>query len=203
MTPYTPYSTPFRLEVGGTYRTRAGQVVSITAVECENLYSYVGSNGNCYLDDGRYSLRGLTDFDIVARVHSLTPARTENMTTPAAPVIPEIPRPRGPSRHAEMIKKWADGIIIEYKGPHCDEWRELLPPGESNVTWKDNVEYREKVFPIERFIGVTRTANSFAMSMPYLSELAMRASSIRFVSIVKLSIDPATGKIVNMEDVET
>ena len=43
-----------------------------------------------------------------------------------------------PHKHAELIKAWADGAVIQYKQPLLG-WRSVLHP-----SWSPNIEYRTK-----------------------------------------------------------
>lgn len=44
-----------------------------------------------------------------------------------------------PHKHAEMIKKWADGAQIEFRWLDEDAWKVV-----SNPRWEDDCEYRIK-----------------------------------------------------------
>jgi len=44
-------------------------------------------------------------------------------------------------KHAELIKAWADGAIIQYKGS-LNEWIDFDPP--SYADWHESMEYRIK-----------------------------------------------------------
>jgi len=44
--------------------------------------------------------------------------------------------------HCELIKAWADGAQIQYKGPNDSDWRDAEKP-----IWLENCEYRLKPKP--------------------------------------------------------
>jgi hypothetical protein len=43
-------------------------------------------------------------------------------------------------KHAELIKAWADGAVIQQYKPHLDEWHDTSP----YPVWDERVEYRIK-----------------------------------------------------------
>jgi hypothetical protein len=45
-----------------------------------------------------------------------------------------------PHKHAELIKAWADGAVIQQYKPHLDEWHDTSP----YPVWDERVEYRIK-----------------------------------------------------------
>jgi hypothetical protein len=48
-----------------------------------------------------------------------------------------------PHKHAELIKQWADGAVIQQYKPHLDEWHDTSP----YPVWDERVEYRVKPEP--------------------------------------------------------
>jgi hypothetical protein len=46
-------------------------------------------------------------------------------------------------KHAELIKAWADGAVIQQYKPHLDEWHDTSP----YPVWDERVEYRIKPEP--------------------------------------------------------
>lgn len=46
-----------------------------------------------------------------------------------------------PHKHAELIKKWADGAIIQYKGGTSEVWTDC---GDNHPYWSRDVNYRVK-----------------------------------------------------------
>jgi hypothetical protein len=65
--------------------------------------------------------------------------------------------PKGPipHKHAEVIKAWADGAVIEGKHPDDDKWILCLPS--SSPQWYLHWEYRVKPIP-KPLWEVARTA---------------------------------------------
>jgi hypothetical protein len=47
---------------------------------------------------------------------------------------------RRPHKHAELIKAWANGAVIQQYKPHLDEWHDTSP----YPVWDERVEYRIK-----------------------------------------------------------
>lgn len=52
-----------------------------------------------------------------------------------------------PSKHAEVIKAWADGATVEYRKFTSANWTELSPVGVALAGWHDEYEYRVKPKP--------------------------------------------------------
>jgi hypothetical protein len=48
-----------------------------------------------------------------------------------------------PHKHAELVKAWADGAVIQQYKPHLDEWHDTSP----YPVWDERVEYRIKPEP--------------------------------------------------------
>jgi hypothetical protein len=48
-----------------------------------------------------------------------------------------------PHKHAELIKAWADGAVIQQYKPHLDEWHDTSP----YPVWDERVGYRIKPEP--------------------------------------------------------
>jgi len=59
-----------------------------------------------------------------------------------------------PHKHADLIKAWADGAIIQYKD-YAGKWNDFEPI--THASWHDNMEYRIK--PEPRRIKDTYIAN--------------------------------------------
>jgi hypothetical protein len=51
---------------------------------------------------------------------------------------------RNPHKHAELIKAWADGNPIQFKGEDDAEWRDTAEP-----SWFDVLQYRVKPEPVK------------------------------------------------------
>lgn len=60
-----------------------------------------------------------------------------------------------PHKHAEVIKAWADGAEIEFRGDHHKEWMPALSP-----SWADYNEYRIKPVEPERVYPQTAMTNN-------------------------------------------
>jgi hypothetical protein len=133
---------------------------------------------------------------------------TATSTAATAPTSTPASEIRRPHKHAAAIKAWAEGKMVEYKGPHCAEWRPLLPPGESTVTWKEEVEYRVREAPIERFIGIrSRRGGGIELtddqsSVTAVKYLGRRRGLEPIMGILKIGIDPTTYKFVSAEQVD-
>lgn len=55
-----------------------------------------------------------------------------------------------PHKHAEVIKKWADGAKIQFKSPTSTQW--LDHP--DNPDWSLNVDYRVKPQKVKAWVNV-------------------------------------------------
>lgn len=47
-----------------------------------------------------------------------------------------------PHKHAEIIKAWADGEIIQYRPFHTWEWEDWV--SQTSPSWHEKIEYRIK-----------------------------------------------------------
>lgn len=54
-----------------------------------------------------------------------------------------------PHKHAEVIKKWADGAKIQYKPTGTFEWDDIDKP-----SWFENVQYRVKPNKVKGWINI-------------------------------------------------
>lgn len=84
----------------------------------------------------------------------LTSPQIEAVTPTPQPATETAPKAH---KHAAIIKAWADGQTIEYKGPEMTEWKTLLPAGHSMTQWKDDVEYRVKTESLKLFLAVHKS----------------------------------------------
>ncbi len=78
-----------------------------------------------------------------------------------------------PHKHAELIKKWADGAKIELFSPSMDEW---IPVG--NPSWCVSSDYRiksERKPDIVRNVILSNAPNVNAVRMHYTSEIEANA----------------------------
>jgi hypothetical protein len=55
-----------------------------------------------------------------------------------------------PHKHAELIKAWADGAIIQYYS-HDDEWFDVI---KNSPSWKEDQKYRIKPKSKPNFIEI-------------------------------------------------
>lgn len=118
------------IEVGKYYKRRNGTIVPIIGKygDKNSEYPFKDENGATYTAEGEYTANSPTPHSLDLIEEAYTSVKTGGEAI----------------KHADIIKKWADGVPIQYKGPDCIEWRDLLPPGQSLVKWLDNVEYRVK-----------------------------------------------------------
>lgn len=61
-----------------------------------------------------------------------------------------------PHKHAELIKKWADGAIIQYKDWARGEW---VTCTENKPTWNEQSEYRVKPVKVNKWRWVCEFTN--------------------------------------------
>jgi hypothetical protein len=128
-----------KLQKGNWYVRRDGVQTQIIADRASSLFPFQDDFKNTYRADGSFAIGQTTALDIVAE------AKKEERSS----LVQPAPTARGPNKHSEVIKAWADGAVVEYKGPEMTEWKELLPAGQSMVLWRDEVEYRVKKLPEE------------------------------------------------------
>lgn len=63
-----------------------------------------------------------------------------------------------PRKHAELIKAWADGAVIQYMNTIAGEWTDTMG---NEPSWYDNVKYRVKPEPkpdVSKFIGLYKSS---------------------------------------------
>lgn len=68
------------------------------------------------------------------------------------------------NKHAELIKAWADGVVIECRSAGEGQWKQLGPAGSDNQPgWFEDYEYRIKPVDItERTYQVAGTVGWIA-----------------------------------------
>jgi len=76
-------------------------------------------------------------------------------------------------KHAELIKKWADGAKIQIKYSENDDWKDVNP------TWSEQFEYRIK--PEEK--------NDFAVSANVIFKLGLNGDYLEFSKTGKHNIE--------------
>lgn len=91
-----------------------------------------------------------------------------------------------PHQHAETIKAWADGQVIEFKSIGEGEWSII-----DNPNWYPYFEYRIKPEPKPDVVRYARTSgyNLCEMTTPYKEE----------GDNLKLTFDSETGKLKSAE----
>jgi hypothetical protein len=209
------------IRVGGLYNRRDGSVAHIAAYFPNLMYCYRDDQFNRYTIEGQYD--GFMDhgYDLI-KAYTTAEKQEIIMTTsearesipswpfniPSPTEAPPIPRQlstppvasnRVANKHAEIITKWAQGYPIEYRGPDCVTWYDLLPPGRSAVTWADDVEYRVKIENVTQWFGLLDISGSIRFTTGYNSKADLvRAWSPdhRIKKALKLVIYPPTHTIV-------
>ena len=64
-----------------------------------------------------------------------------------------------PHKHAEVIKAWADGAVIEYKrDDELSEWREVV---NGTPSWSEHFQYRVKPKNIVKYHGITQGTDGY------------------------------------------
>lgn len=110
-----------------------------------------------------------------------------------------------PHKHAELIKAWADGAIIQGRSPFGDQrnqWISLDPPGgNTSPLWLDNAEYRIKPEPKPDVIYVANVGKTHNMYSPIIraSYQDSEPSSCTVGMNVRLTFDGETGKLKKVE----
>lgn len=95
-----------------------------------------------------------------------------------------------PHVHAEVIKAWADGAVIEYcTGFGSSEWRELI---NGTPAWCEHMQYRVKPEPVVKYHGILQGTSGYEdmnHNTGYHSELSHVRStnpeSWKVIAIVK------------------
>lgn len=88
--------------------------------------------------------------------------------------------------HAEVIKAWADGAVIEYRHDSTHEWRTTVCPN-----WNHYTEYRIKPQPVVKYHGIMQGTDDYKCmnhNTGYHSELShVRAyyDNWKVIAIVK------------------
>lgn len=142
--------TGLKLELGECYVRRDGLVVQLKKKVDRSVYPYRDDIGNSYTETGKYiDSEHPDDYDLVEKyVSQETKVEITAVAEQAAPVTINQSAAQAaagkPSKHAEIIKLWAMGETIQCKGPNATDWHDILPPGFSQVTWRDDCDYRLK-----------------------------------------------------------
>lgn len=103
-----------------------------------------------------------------------------------------------PHIHAELIKAWADGAIIQY----INQQGEWVDVSANNAAWFDDRKYRVKPKDRSAFIGVGYN-NGFKHTTGVYSQFVHVPDSIKRdcgdiysdMDVIELIIDSTTGKI--------
>jgi hypothetical protein len=131
------------IKLNSFYKRRDGRIVRIVAEHDTVLFPFKDEGGNSYARDGCYLVdKRSSPVDLVEEVASYPVIGTGRPALPA-----QAPAPKSVSKHADIIKKWAEGEQIQCKGKDSTEWRDILSPGKSYVQWLDSAEYRVKPVP--------------------------------------------------------
>jgi hypothetical protein len=102
-------------------------------------------------------------------------------------------------KHAELIKAWADGAVIQQYKPHLDEWHDTSP----YPVWDERVEYRIKPEPkpdVVLYSIVHRVSYGLPCS-PYASMSSAYAQppDPQTPANLKLTFDGETGELKSAE----
>lgn len=97
-----------------------------------------------------------------------------------------------PQKHAEVIKAWADGAEIEYRGDESEIWTMASTP-----SWRENAQYRVKPEPkpdvvMYRQIKVTRFPDAGSSSGHVACTTELPAN-------VEMLFDGETGELKEIE----
>lgn len=198
--------------LGEFYTRRDGVTVRIARKMDAGTSSFTSDLGDYYFSDGKY-VRGFDHpKDLVSKWMDKEASSLAKMLKPEPipnilpdPVQTPTPAP-GAHKHAAVIKAWADGAKVEYKGPGMTEWKEIRAAGESYVVWNDNVEYRIKpgtqtvtlyaaLYHIMRD-GPTRDPE-FVVSGSYQSKSIPQnmVSNGRGLAVIEFNVDTSNGQI--------
>lgn len=211
-----------KIKLNGIYRRRDGRVTAITKILPGPDYLYQDEIGNSYTGEGsyyadhRYDHQADLVFEISVNkpilgvesagtiqwnkdIPQIFPIPEEHLLKiSSAPV--EVDSNLKASKHAQVIKAWADGVQCQYKGPEMDRWEDLLSPGKSMVMWKDNVEYRVKPYKLVKYFPLIKSFSGHVMfgagqddepeGFPYQSNMLVHLATKRIV------FDPDTFEIL-------
>lgn len=112
---------------------------------------------------------------------------------------------RTPHVHAEVIKAWADGASIQYKGPRMTEWADLLSAGESMTQWRADVQYRVAPDPLTFYVALRRSMfnpDKFVVSSAQVSDLQSTSAEASWnLKLYKIVVDPTTKEPISFESV--
>lgn len=134
-----------KLELSKWYLRRNGIPVQLVSYRKGSHFPYQDDMGVTYSDTGKYINSSTVDSRDLVR--EWVPEPDPITSQDPVDTSPQVTTESKPSKHSEAIKAWADGKIIEYKGPDMEEWKEILPVGKSMVVWRDDVQYRVKQVP--------------------------------------------------------
>lgn len=100
------------------------------------------------------------------------------------------------SRHAELIKAWADGVVVQYLHAARGEWLTLGPPGSLNApNWTDSTEYRLKPASMVSWHAVL-TSGATGDSYGDRHD-ALDAAGAHALAVLRIEINPDTLELVS------
>ena len=210
------------LKVGSFYERAEGTIASIYDYLPGRYYCFKDTQGNFYSSNGHVEaahlvsthdiVKELAPIDIMLRTPEII-AMNQNFEAVPTTVTAAAPAARvrtGPHKHAAIIKAWADGEEIEYKGPRMTEWKDLAAAGQSATQWRDEVEYRVKPKKVELFFCLKTSIsnpNKLVTGNSKDSIAAVRSGITgnhrdRIKAIFKITANPVTQEFISLERVE-
>jgi hypothetical protein len=89
--------------------------------------------------------------------------------------------------HAELIKAWADGAVIQQYKPHLDEWHDISP----YPAWDERLTYRIKPKPKPDVVKHIYVMNSI--------DGVLLCEGFHEIPNIKLTFDGQTGELKSAE----
>jgi hypothetical protein len=196
-----------QLKTNVFYIRRDGTQTIMTKYHPGLMYCFESEEGHRYTAEGKYDVWHTSPLDIMREHVNSTPVVrvpvvSEPVAKPTTPVSFLVPKK---NKHAAIIKAWADGELIEYKGPQMTEWKDLLPAGESMTLWRDEVEYRVKdvvkplVMNLYLMPSVSQRGTLFMPSTRPGSVAAPKADRIR--AAYQLAVHPETLDVIEFKKI--
>lgn len=82
-----------------------------------------------------------------------------------------------PHKHAELIKLWEDGAVIQYRRSSEYKWEDILDP-----VWSEDTEYRVKPVTRKYRVALMRNSSKAVDTEQHAREITYSASFIRWLT---------------------
>lgn len=105
-----------------------------------------------------------------------------------------------PSKHAALIKAWADSATIQCRSSARPEWEDLGAPGDDTQPgWFEDFEYRVKPSNLVFYTALVDFAGRLLLTEPSTSRAAaLDETREAITNLIRLELSPDGGHIVSI-----